>query len=380
MRPRTMILAAVMLALATSNIAFSQVGCGNPRSGSCTEANQTPFCDDAVCCEQVCDFDPSCCEIEWDSGCVEAAQGICEFPSLVSLGDYTLDMYGVGVVEIRWQSYDFISGFQFDMSDVEILDVSGGITGDQGWDIFFDEDTILGFGGGPSDAIDPQPEGSLLLQVEFALLGDSIAMSNVIFSDPQGQALDIEVGPQLDINPCRLEISGYTVNSSGTGGTIDLGWTCDTEAVAYQLKLSGIEVVGYSGGYSQLDDWDIFFSGGGVLGLNWTLDNPIPATKGPGTLISLDVVYIDDFVGFIPDVVFSTADAESIPLITNGTIRLDVNPCPADLDGDGMVDGVDLGILLANWKQSGGDIDGDGNTDGVDIGLLLAQWGLCTNG
>ena len=273
-----------------------------------------------------------------------------------------------------------ISGFQFNLSDIEILDVSGGITGAQGWNISFDEDSIVGFGAGPSNAIGPQPGGSVLLQIEFALLGSTIEMSNVIFSDPQGKALDIQIGSPLQIDPCRLEFGGHTVDPDGIGGTIDLQWTCDTEAVGYQLKLSGVEVVGYSSGYSELDDWDIFFSGSGVLGINLTLDNPIPASPRPGLLIRLDVNYIDDVVMFIPDVVFSTADAESIPLIASGSIRVDENPCPADLDGDGLVDGVDLGILLANWQQAGGDIDGDGNTDGVDIGFLLAQWGLCTSG
>jgi len=49
---------------------------------------------------------------------------------------------------------------------------------------------------------------------------------------------------------------------------------------------------------------------------------------------------------------------------------------PADLNGDGVVNGADLGILLANWGNAGvGDITGDGLVDGADLGLLLADWG-----
>ncbi len=52
---------------------------------------------------------------------------------------------------------------------------------------------------------------------------------------------------------------------------------------------------------------------------------------------------------------------------------------PGDLNGDGCVDQVDLGILLADWGCTGGDCpgdcDGDGNTDQVDLGILLAHWG-----
>lgn len=52
--------------------------------------------------------------------------------------------------------------------------------------------------------------------------------------------------------------------------------------------------------------------------------------------------------------------------------------CLGDLNGDGRVDGGDLGILLANWGGAGdGDLDGSGGVDGADLGQLLAAWGLC---
>jgi hypothetical protein len=54
------------------------------------------------------------------------------------------------------------------------------------------------------------------------------------------------------------------------------------------------------------------------------------------------------------------------------------SPCPADLDGSGAVDGIDLAALLANWGGAGdGDIDGDGTVDGVDLSSVLAAWGPC---
>ena len=53
-------------------------------------------------------------------------------------------------------------------------------------------------------------------------------------------------------------------------------------------------------------------------------------------------------------------------------------PCPEDLNGDGIVDGADIGLLLAAWGEAGdGDINNDGDTNGADIGLLLAAWGEC---
>ena len=49
---------------------------------------------------------------------------------------------------------------------------------------------------------------------------------------------------------------------------------------------------------------------------------------------------------------------------------------PADLNGDGRVDGADLGILLGEFGTAGtvADINGDGSVDGADLGLMLAAW------
>ena len=47
-----------------------------------------------------------------------------------------------------------------------------------------------------------------------------------------------------------------------------------------------------------------------------------------------------------------------------------------DLDGDGRVDGADLGALLAGWGSNDDrlDLDGDGEVGGGDLGLLLSAW------
>jgi hypothetical protein len=48
----------------------------------------------------------------------------------------------------------------------------------------------------------------------------------------------------------------------------------------------------------------------------------------------------------------------------------------ADINGDLVVDGADLGLLLGNWDTDAceSDINGDGITDGGDLGLLLGEW------
>lgn len=47
-----------------------------------------------------------------------------------------------------------------------------------------------------------------------------------------------------------------------------------------------------------------------------------------------------------------------------------------DLNGDGAVDGADLGLLLGSFGLTGGlaDLNADGLVDGADLGLLLGGW------
>jgi formylglycine-generating enzyme required for sulfatase activity len=81
--------------------------------------------------------------------------------------------------------------------------------------------------------------------------------------------------------------------------------------------------------------------------------------------------------GQILDGTFADADSDGVP---------DVCQQPAcassDLTANGVVDGADLGALLAFWGPVNpvlpqADIDGNGIVDGADLGTLLAHWGPC---
>ncbi len=55
--------------------------------------------------------------------------------------------------------------------------------------------------------------------------------------------------------------------------------------------------------------------------------------------------------------------------------------CLSDINDDGWVDGVDLGIVLASWSTDAAgapaDLNRDGAVDGADLGVLLSAWGAC---
>lgn len=50
--------------------------CG-PGNGTCFAANGTPGCEDATCCQGICEQDPFCCLLEWDGLCAGAVPPIC---------------------------------------------------------------------------------------------------------------------------------------------------------------------------------------------------------------------------------------------------------------------------------------------------------------
>jgi hypothetical protein len=56
-----------------------------------------------------------------------------------------------------------------------------------------------------------------------------------------------------------------------------------------------------------------------------------------------------------------------------------LTPCPADVNGDGTVDVLDLLAVLAAWGATGGpeDINGDGIVNVLDLLEVLAAWGPC---
>ena len=49
---------------------------------------------------------------------------------------------------------------------------------------------------------------------------------------------------------------------------------------------------------------------------------------------------------------------------------------PGDVNGDGKVNGADIGVLLAAWGATSGasDVNRDGIVNGADLGVLLSNW------
>ena len=95
-----------------------------------------------------------------------------------------------------------------------------------------------------------------------------------------------------------------------------------------------------------------------------------------GPVVGSDACIDCDGSGVID--VIEIARGDLVDADGDGTVDL-CESCLGDIDGDGMVDGSDLGILLFEWGAgpSAADLDGDGQVSGSDLGILLFEWGFC---
>ena len=82
--------------------------------------------------------------------------------------------------------------------------------------------------------------------------------------------------------------------------------------------------------------------------------------------------------GVMPIEFVALADAAGGGAINAGLVAAVSPPPSPDLNGDGFVNGADLGLLLLSWgpcNRCDADLTSDGVVDGADIGVLLIAWG-----
>ena len=64
------------------------------------------------------------------------------------------------------------------------------------------------------------------------------------------------------------------------------------------------------------------------------------------------------------------------PMLTDCPIP----PCVADINRDGIVNGVDFAYILEKWGSDDplADLIGDGRVNAADLGVAIASWGPCS--
>ena len=186
---------------------------------------------------------------------------------------------------------------------------------------------------------------------------------NLADSDADG---DVDV-----IVVCAFADVGQVFKNNGNG-TLGSGTSYSTDDFPLASDLGDLD------GDGDLDwitssyggDWFIFTNNGdGTFQFFSEIDAPVAASCSlPVDMDNdgdLDLVFIDELGDWL--IILSNSGNNGPELI-------------ADLNGDGQVNGADLGLMLSQWGTCSpgssciGDLTGDGVINGADLGLLLIEW------
>ncbi len=367
--------------------------CGSVTTHDCCEPGNAG-CSDADVESCVCSVDPFCCETAWDGFCVALVDTAgcggcgadCGTTFALDFGDTYVPGGVCGLFDDRIEACEGVGPF---------LTTSGGCSGVG--------DAALRFGGGfPWSAI-----RTTCLDLSEASVAEC-RFQCVTAPGVPGPVLEAIVGdePAIELGRVPVDVSGACRNI-----TIDLAPVVGRDEVRFRLS-SGSSVADAT----RVDDLKILIDpehGPCEVGLAGSTSAEIDAC-----VCGIDVYCCEtawDELCIAMATVYCEADCETIPTCGTsgdcGVPRADPgcsdrscceeicledgfccvvawdaecvakasscgDPRP-DLDGDGDVDGADLGLLLARWgtNDPGADLDSDGQVAGGDLGLLLASWG-----
>ncbi len=331
------------------------LSCGAAGTSPCTEAQANPYCSDLACCEAVCKVDPTCCEISWDAECATAAIGIC---------------FGSGK-----------PGIAFLYADTSPTTLGSGNTA-----------TVRATGiVGPNNGIN-------FFNVQGANSGNFANWGAIRWN-----LADLRTF--LDAEAAAGGFSGWTIdavsisltqsNAAFSAAGDVTAWYSSDDATEISPSVAAGTLGGTSGAYE------------GQLGTvvpitTWTFTPVSTGTLDTYELPSAEVLgdLNDPKDGFVTlvltaeDAASATYRGQNAPFTSGGNtlnapyLRIAYTlvkggTCPGDLNGDGGVDGADLGILLQSWGACPGkqpcpaDTNGDGVVDGADLGTVLQNWGAC---
>ncbi|MBL9121790.1 MAG: hypothetical protein JNL80_17935 [Phycisphaerae bacterium] len=419
-------------------IAFVDL-CGT-NAGSCFQAHAGGYCDDAGCCSSVCAVDPACCAVAWDTECANLALAQCVAPlftsevidpwtghthalttlatwevarlhaltnqaQLVTIHDglenrWLVDRIASLVVEPtwiglndatregawRWSDGDPLSYAAWQPGQpnggaaenyVEIgemgrwNDLSGNVKG-----MGLIERSHVACGTGGSCFVPHGPGCSdesccnVVCQIEpFCCEGAwdayCVGLAN------QSCAPDVLAGPFIHpVTKHRYFLLESAVWPEAEKRAMMLGGhlvTIDSAAENEWIRLNlGNAAIGpttfFIGAEDQL--FEGFFEWQTGLSFpfaNWNSGEPNDAGDG------------EDFV-----VVNASGGWNDVPLWVSAHSVVEAS-CLGDLDGDGLVSGADLGVLLGSWGSFGAaaDLHVDGIVDAADLSVLLGAWGPC---
>jgi len=394
--------------------------CGSAGAGSCFTSNGSPGCQSSACCSAICAADPFCCNTSWDGICADAAWNSCSVENNECNGALTLTT-GVpqtfntatattGTLTAQLCDIDGYNAIHKDIWFRWTATCTGYMTVTTCNTANFNT-KIAVYGPGLLGVTCPSsgPLGGSLVACGSNSSGCGETTAVHLYVE-QGTQYRIRLGGGANgaqgSGTILITCGGIPHNTCGSALSISNGVTPFTNVGA---TTNGPTVTGCnSGGYEQIGS-DIWFS------YMATCTGPLNvSTCGTANFDTKIAVYGPGFIGascpssnqFLSGVLLGCNDDASgcsgwtsdltVNVTAGNNYRIRVGgfnaqqgsgtlliqcvqaTCPADLNGDGVVNGADLGALLQQWGTSGSaDLNNDGIVNGADLGLLLSAWGSC---
>lgn len=300
--------------------------CGSPDTLDCFEPSTSPFCADASCCSAVCTADPFCCTSAWDDVCVSEANLYCVTCTLPRVP-----------------------------GEVHEVETCGSSTND-GCNLPVN---------GASPCCTPSPTGGCV----DAACQEAVCAYNPYCCEVAWDVGCVQVTPYFCPETCSFGAPAFEPISCGMTirGT---GWAANggKDSDWYQLTLTERTPITFTGiaqfplviGLSDTGGFGGCLPGTGSSQLNpYVLANPCTETSFT-TCIEPGTWYLYVAPQGTNNWACETAGCN----------------CP-DLNNDGVVNGADLGMLLADWGlvDSCANLDSQGAVSGADLGTLLSSWG-----
>ena len=300
--------------------------CGSPEAGSCFEADGAPYCADAACCAVVCEVNPYCCDVAWDSSCVAEAKTYCVSCDLPVVPGEVHEKEPCGE------------------------DTNGGCNLPQlGTSSCCHPGSAPGCDNGDCQQLVCEYD-AYCCEVMWDSFCSSIAPLLCTELCPLG-------APAFEPIACGMTIRG---TAWAENGLKDTDW--------YELRVEQRTTITFKGTAQfplMIGLSDTGGIGGCVYGTGWSQLNPYVLANPCNEATFTTCIEPGTWYLFVaPQITFNW------PCVDSSC------HCP-DLNNDGVVDGTDLGVLLGDWGpgESCANLDGVPGVDGVDLGILLGAWG-----
>ena len=192
-----------------------------------------------------------------------------------------------------------------------------------------------------------------------------------------GNGMTGMVNVEGDSNAESVLSFGYWEIAADGSGWADVQWSSDETIAGFQFDVGGVTLTSVDGGLTETLGWLMTHNESRVIGVAILPGSYIPPQPAPVHLLTLHFENVGEVISFA-EVIFADDQANMIKVDASDTII--ISPaCPADINGDGVVDVVDLLEVVGSWGESGGpsDINGDGVVNVSDLLEIVDAWGSC---